>query len=178
MLLFEDETDLHLHPKLAPLWHAEGIQPAVLAPGKNRKAYAFGAVNFHTGRLTFRVEEWKRSAEFLAFCRQLLRAYPTGTIFCVLDNFGIHATQGVQAFLARHPRLVLVPLPTYSPNLNPIEPVWKSWKRWSIVNRVFPDLRHLQDAFRRTGRSRLRRHRWEAVRRIVGEDTRKLVGVT
>lgn len=124
------------------------------------------------------MEERKRAREFLAFCRQLLWAYPTGTIFCVLDNYGVHATKGVERFLAAHPRLVLVPLPTYSPNLNPIEPVWKSWKRWSIVNRVFPDLATLQRAFRRTGLSRLRRNHWEAVRRIVGEDTRKLVGAT
>lgn len=124
------------------------------------------------------MEERKRSGEFLAFCRQLLRAYPAGTIFCVLDNFGIHATKGVRAFLARHPRLVLVPLPTYSPHLNPTEPVWKSWKRWSTVNRVFRDLHHLRDAFRRTGTSRLRRNHWEAVRQIVGDDTRKLFGVT
>lgn len=114
------------------------------------------------------MERRKRAAEFLAFCRQLLRAYPTGTVFCVLDNYGIHATKGVARFLKVHPRLVLVSLPTYSPHLNPIEPVWKSWKRWSIVNRVFPDLTMLQRAFRRTGVSRLRRNHWEAVRRIVG----------
>lgn len=116
--------------------------------------------------------------EFVSFCRKLLRAYPAERVFCVLDNYGIHTTKAVERLRERHPRLVLVPLPTYSPNLNPIEPVWKRWKRWSIVNCVFPDLAALQDAFRRTGVSRLRRNHWETVRRIVGDDTRKLVGVT
>ena len=178
VLVFEDETDLHLHPRLAPLWHEAGKQPAVLAPGQNRKGYAFGAVNFRTGRLTFALTERKRGSEFLAFCRTLLRAYPRQRVFCVLDNCGIHATEAVRAFRERHPRLVFVPLPTYSPNLNPIEPVWKHWKRWSTVNRVFPDLPALQDAFRHTGVTRLRRNRWAAVRGIVSESTEKLVGVT
>lgn len=124
------------------------------------------------------MEKRKRAVEFLHFCQQLLRAYPTGRIFCVLDNFGIHGTRAVERFLHAHPRLVLVPLPTYSPHLNPIEPLWKHWKRWSIVNRVFRDSSALRAAFRKTGVSRLRRDHWAAVRRIVGEDTRKLVGVT
>lgn len=150
----------------------------MLAPGKNRKAHAFGAVNYRTGRLTFMLTERKRSVEFVAFCRKLLRAYPGQRIFCVLDNYGIHSTRAVAALLRRQPRLVLVPLPTYSPHLNPIEPVWKHWKRWSIVNRVFRDLSALRAAFRKTGSSRLRSDRWAAVRRIVRGSTEKLVGTT
>lgn len=150
----------------------------MLAPGKNRKAHAFGAVNYQTGRLTFLLTERKRSVEFIAFCRQLLRAYPGQRIFCVLDNYGIHGTRAVERLLRTHPRLIFVPLPTYSPHLNPIEPVWKHWKRWSIVNRVFRDPSALRAAFRATGVSRLRRDHWAAVRSIVRGSTEKLVGDT
>ncbi|MBE0340366.1 hypothetical protein E4V51_03100 [Paenibacillus sp. 28ISP30-2] len=51
--------------------------------------------------------------------QDLLLAYSTGKM--ILDNSRIHHAAGLQPFLKEHPRLRLVFLPPYSPNLNPVE---------------------------------------------------------
>lgn len=42
----------------------------------------------------------------------------------ILDNSKIHYATELQPFLKEHPRLQLVFLPPYSPNLNPVEGLW------------------------------------------------------
>ncbi|MBT2763364.1 transposase [Paenibacillus sp. ISL-20] len=55
---------------------------------------------------------------FIRFLEDLLSAYPNGKIAMILDNSRIHHATGLQPFLKKHPRLHLVFLPPYSPNLN------------------------------------------------------------
>ena len=55
----------------------------------------------------------------------------------ILDNARIHHAKLIQPFLKKYmSRLELVFLPLYSPNLNPIEGLWK-WLKSSIIYNVF-----------------------------------------
>ncbi|MGQ9815830.1 MAG: transposase, partial [Candidatus Roseilinea sp.] len=66
----------------------------------------------------------KRSSDFIVFLEQLLSAYPTGPIYVILDNVSIHTSRVVRSWLADHPRLELLLLPTYAGHaLNPIEQI-------------------------------------------------------
>lgn len=111
------------HSSLSRPGTLQGMKHKHLTPGKNRKTYAFGTLNFYTWRLTFLLAERKRSGEFVTFCRQLLRRIPPARSSAASTTSGFHATGTVDRLLAVHPRLVFVPLSTYSPYLNPIEPV-------------------------------------------------------
>ena len=52
--------------------------------------------------------------------------YPEDFLFVVRDNATSHTTPDLDEFLiANSERLCLVPLPTYSPNLNLIERLWR-----------------------------------------------------
>lgn len=74
---------------------------------------------------------------FLRFLENILKEYPTGKIILVLDNARIHHAKLIQPFLEEHKeRLELPFLPPYSPNLNPIEGLWK-WLKTSVVYNVF-----------------------------------------
>jgi putative transposase len=42
-------------------------------------------------------------------------------VYVVVDNYGIHKAKAVERWLAEHPRFVLLFLPTYCPQANPIE---------------------------------------------------------
>jgi len=60
----------------------------------------------------------------------LVEKHPTGTIYVAWDNANTHEDEEVDAMVqAATGRLVLLYLPTYSPWLNPIEMLWRHFRR-------------------------------------------------
>lgn len=49
-------------------------------------------------------------------------------IYLVLDNYSVHKSTFIKE-ISKILNICLIPLPSYSPHLNPIEQVWKSIKR-------------------------------------------------
>ena len=64
----------------------------------------------------------------------LLVPNPFNRILAILDNFSAHKTEDVM-IKAEVPGIELIFLPPYSPELNPVEYIWKSIKR--VVSRTF-----------------------------------------
>jgi len=128
VILYVDEVDIHLNPKIGPDWMLRGTQKSVLTPGKNQKRYLAGALNARTGRLTWVEAERKNSALFILQLWQLVgRDYPEAKrIHLILDNYRIHKSLQTQAALARlEGRVALHFLPPYCPDHNRIERVWR-----------------------------------------------------
>lgn len=126
-ILYLDEADLDLNPKIGAVWARRGRQPLVLTPGKNHKHYLAGALCAHSGELIFCDGQRKTSDLFLALLGLLLQRYGSDvTVHLILDNFSIHHSKKVQLFLHEHPgRIQLHFLPPYSPEENRIEHLWK-----------------------------------------------------
>jgi transposase len=140
-LIAEDECEMHLCPILRRMWHRRGRQPRIPTPGQNRRCPIFGGVDLRTGEWHYHLSPRKRSVDFIAFLEQLLPAYPTGPIYVILDNVSIHLSRAVRSWLAEHPRLQLVFLPTYAGHaLNPVEKVWWLLKHKVAANRCFKNL--------------------------------------
>ena len=128
MILYVDEVDIHLNPKIGPDWMLRGTQKTVLTPGKNQKRYLAGALNARTGRLTWVEADRKNSQLFILQLWQLVgRDYPQAKrIHLILDNYRIHSSLQTKAALARlNGRVVLHFLPPYCPDHNRIERVWR-----------------------------------------------------
>jgi transposase len=128
VLLYVDEVDVHLNPKIGNDWMLEGQQKTVMTPGQNQKHYLAGALNFRTGRLAFVEGPRKTSALFIQLVDHLVfRAYARATVIhLVLDNFRIHTSKAVQAAQARWgERVQLHFLPPYCPDHNRIERLWR-----------------------------------------------------
>lgn len=127
VLVYEDEVDIHLNPKIGWDWMPRGLQREVVTPGQNRKTYLAGALEPCTGRLLVVEGVRKTAALFLDLLEALLRRHPDARrIHVVLDNYGIHKDRRAQAWLRdRGERVRLHFLPPYSPNDNPIERVWQ-----------------------------------------------------
>jgi transposase len=126
VVLYEDEVDIHLNPKLGYDWMLRGQQKLVITPGKNAKRYLAGALNPETGRVLWVAGERKTSDLFLALLERLLDQYPAAArIHLILDNYGIHTSQRVQAARADWAgRVALHFLPPYCPTENRIERLW------------------------------------------------------
>jgi hypothetical protein len=136
-LYLQDEVEIALHPTLTRVWSRAGRvgQRQVQAPGNNAKQYGFGLVDWRDGWLDFALAEGRRA---VPLCAQLRRAAERsrgrGRIaMVILDNLGIHTPKGsrlLRALLAElGEQLVLVYTPTYDPDANRIEWLWRSLRR-------------------------------------------------
>lgn len=125
--LYLDEVDIHLNPKIGPDWMNRGKQKQVMTPGQNAKRYVCGALDIATGAIQYVTAERKNGLLFLATLERLLKVYPLATtIHVVLDNFKIHSSKQVQAWMKQHGhRIRLHFLPPYCPDHNKIERKWK-----------------------------------------------------
>jgi transposase len=123
-LVFADELDIHLLPKVGYQWMPKGEVVEVITPGQNQKRYLAGALNHLTGRVVSCIGARKTALLFLELLKALDAAYPAVAylrLYVVVDNFRIHKAKTVGQWLETHPRMELLFLPTYCPKANPIE---------------------------------------------------------
>jgi transposase len=126
-VLYEDEVDIHLNPRIGRDWMLPGQQRRIVTPGKNEKFYVAGALDVRTGKLHTTGAARKKSALFCELLRLVAAAYPRAKrIHLILDNYGIHSAHATNAALAAlGGRVVLHFLPPYCPDANRIERVWQ-----------------------------------------------------
>jgi transposase len=144
-LYFSDEMDLALLPTLSGCWMRLGVQRQVNTPGQNQTRYVFGAVNAITGALHWVVWERKNNVGFRQLLQALLAAHTDDRkIVLVLDNYRIHKAKAVGELVRKFKaRLRLYFLPTYSPQLNPIERLWRHCRRNVTDNTFFRSIKRL-----------------------------------
>jgi transposase len=112
------------------MWSPKGQQVMISTPGQPKKHYGIGAVNYHNGESVILFRRRKRRREIAELLQTLLDKHPSGTIYVAWDNASTHQDDEVEAVLrAAAGRLVLLYLPTYSPWLNPIEMLWRQFRR-------------------------------------------------
>jgi transposase len=126
-LVFADELELHLLPKVGAQWTRRGQRLEIVTPGQDQRCYLAAALDFRTGRLLHRTGPKKNRFLFLDLLRVLDRVYAGAgfrRVYVVADNYSIHTAGDVRRWLACHPRLVLLWLPCYCPKANSIERVF------------------------------------------------------
>jgi transposase len=83
----------------------------------------------------------------LSFLEFVLKEYEGKFVVMVTDNARIHRSEKVQGFLRQNAgRILLMYLPPYSPNLNPIERLWKWLKQQVIANVFHPTKASIEEA--------------------------------
>jgi Winged helix-turn helix len=75
-MVFADELDIHLWPKVGYAWMPTGTQVAVMTPGTNEKPYLAGALDLTTGTLRHCCGPWKTNGLFRELLQTLDEAYP------------------------------------------------------------------------------------------------------
>lgn len=116
-------------------------------PRQPYKRYGLGAVNYHTGETVVLFRRRKRRYEVAELLQALVDKHPTGIIYVAWDNADTHQDDEVEAVVrAAAGRLVLLYLPTYSPWLNPIEMLWRHFRREVTHCELFETLEALLQA--------------------------------
>jgi hypothetical protein len=123
-MVFADELDIHLLPKVGCAWMPKGTQLAVMTPGQSQKHDLAGGLNLATGTLLHCLGARKTNAWFRDLLGLLGASYPAERytrLYVVVDHDKIHQAKAVEQWLAAHPRVMRLLLPTYGPRANPIE---------------------------------------------------------
>jgi len=131
VLLFQDEASFYRQPSQGWLWAWAGRRQPRMAWShrSNTLVRLAGALDAVSGLLHHLWGPRVTVPRLLAFYKQLLEAYPEALmLYVVQDNWPVHFHEKVLEFLAEHPRLQILRLPTYAPRLNPVEKAWR-WLR-------------------------------------------------
>lgn len=142
---FQDEMRVGQKGTLTRVWAARGSRPRVPRALGFQSTYLFGAVCPGRGAAAGLVLPVATAdAMALHLAEISTQVAPGGHAVVVLDGAGYHAAA---ALAGRVPaNLSLLPLPPYSPELNPMELAWQDLRRCDLANRVFADLTEVVDA--------------------------------
>ena len=136
------------------MWSPKGQQVMIATPGQPKTHYGIGAVNYHTGETVVIVRRHKRRCEIAELLQALVDKHPHEIVYVAWDNAATHEDDEIEAVVrAAAGRLVLLYLPTYSPRLNPIEMLWRYFRKEVTHCELFESMKALiastLDFFRR-----------------------------
>ncbi len=139
-LLFGDEASFAQWGSLSYTWAPIGQQPTVPTSGKRKGYKVFGLIDFFSGCLFYQGIEGKFNSEsYIAFLKQVLKQTHQ-PLFLVQDGARYHTSKLTKQFFQDHAqRLTAAQLPSYSPDYNPIEFLWRALKRRTTHNVYFPE---------------------------------------
>jgi transposase len=140
LILFEDEASFAQWGSLSYTWARRGYQPEVPTSGKRKGYKVFGAIEYFSGRLFSQGIEGRFNSESYQGFLQMIMAQTPAHLFLIHDGARYHTSASTQAFLAAHrDRITEHPLPSYSPDYNPIEYLWKKTKQRATHNKYFKE---------------------------------------
>jgi len=149
-LIFEDESGFNLFPNICKTWSEVGETPILTEPPRRLHHSAIGwiVVTAALSRFRFLFTIYPGSVlteDFIFWLTQLHFHYRKKIVF-VWDNLGGHKA-AEEFFEERHPDwFEFVSLPTYAPELNPVESCWGVMKGTDLANFVGEDTEHLTSA--------------------------------
>jgi len=110
----------------------------------------FAALDVATGQVTAAMKPRHRHSEFLAFLRQIDRAYPerpedegAGELHLIMDNYAAHKHPRVKAWLAQHPRIHVHFTPTHASWMNLVEAWFSLAERQAIHRGTYTSVKDL-----------------------------------
>jgi len=105
-----------------------------------------GALNLKKHTAIVLEEETINSQATINLLKKLGKEHPRGKIYLILDNASHHHAKQVKLWLKSHRRFKPIFLPTYSPNLNLIERLWKFFHQkvtWNHYFETFEEFRRV-----------------------------------
>lgn len=118
------------------VWAPKGSRPVVPLQNEYDWVYLYGAVNPMTGDSCALVLPWANTDMMQLHLNALSRHVGLERhVVLVLDNAGWHTTGRLKV----PDNITLLPLPPYSPELNPIERLWHWIKDHAFSNRIYAD---------------------------------------
>ena len=145
-LMFMDEAGFGRISKPNACWCAPGIRPCVPCHHIREYRYAYGAVEPRTGNSAFLIMPNCDTDCMNVFLKFLSEQYPDNRILLCCDGAAWHKSQRLQV----PENIELFFIPPYTPEMNPIEQIWREIRTQGFKNRIFHSLEHVVDQLCKT----------------------------
>ena len=144
LVYFADSTHPMLNPVLSSGWVRKGKEFDVKTNSGRERVNINGAIEVNTLSVVSRSCKRVNGSSMCDFLRAVRKKHAKErNLYMVLDNAGYNRSYQVQD-LAKELGIKIMYLPAYSPNLNPIERLWKFMKKKVMANTYFPDVETFQ----------------------------------
>ena len=151
VLLFQDESSFQIQSNLLKSWYKKGEPGVVERSSAKGKIHVIGAIEFRTGRLisTMMRKGKLTNHVFATFLKKVVNCYKGRHVTIIIDGAGYHGGSHVRKVLEKYENLELIKQPARSPQLNPIEKLWKELKRLWSGNLYFKSIQDLLNSVKR-----------------------------
>ena len=139
--MFQDEARFGRISDPRRCWAPRGVRPQVGARMVREYTYAFAALSPHDGTLDSLVLPEVNAFTLSVFLAEVAQRHPQDDILMVLDGAGWHRANDLRI----PENMRLLPLPPYSPELNPVEHLWEEIREKWFPNLVFDSLTGVED---------------------------------
>lgn len=140
-LFFQDEAGFGRISDLRQSWAPEKMRPEVKKQIVREYLFAFSAVCPADGSIFSMILPYEDSHVMSVFLDGLSREYPDEMIVMVLDGAGWHT--GGELVVPKN--IKLLPLPPYSPELNPTEHIWDWIRENYFANKLCDSLDEVEE---------------------------------
>lgn len=170
---FADAVHPEHQSKPAFGWVRKGENPVLKTTSGRGRVNIHGALNLENFDAPFVAPITVDGISAVQLLAKIEARNPKKRIIHVIwDNAAYHKGPDVRAFLARKScRIHLIPLPPYSPHLNPIERLWGVMHQWVTHNRHYATQKQFTEAILAFFRKILPLH-WEKFRDQVSDNFR------
>jgi DDE superfamily endonuclease len=137
--MFEDEARFGRISDPYRCWAPPGVRPEVAVQVVREYEYVYGAVSPHDGVLDTLVLPEVNAEAMSVFLAEVAQRHAGEFVVMVLDGAGWHRAKRLQV----PSNMKLIPLPAWSPQLNPAEHIWDEvrekwfanwlWESWDQV---------------------------------------------
>ena len=139
--MFQDEAGFGRINKPKYCWCFPGLRPTIPCHHIREYRYTYGAVEPFTGESFFLIMPYCNTDCMNSFLRELSSTFSDDRIILVCDGAAWHKAKALQ--IPENIRLLF--LPPATPEMNPIEQIWKEIRKRGFRNEIFKTLNHVVD---------------------------------
>ena len=139
--MFQDEAGFGRINKPKYCWCKKGVRPSVPCHHIREYRYVYGAVEPISGESCFLIMPYCNTNCMNVFLNHLSMSYQNDVIILVCDGAAWHKAKAL--IIPENIRLVFIP--PYTPEMNPIEQIWKEIRKRGFRNEIFQTLNKVVD---------------------------------
>lgn len=145
-VLFGDEASFPQWGSLSYTWAKRGQTPVVKTSGIRKGYKVLGLIDYFTGQFFYKCQEQRLNSEsYASFLNEVIKK-TRKNIILIQDGARYHTSKAMKEFFQKNShRISVYNLPSYSPDYNPIEKLWKKIKENGIHLHYFPTFDDLKN---------------------------------